>query len=521
MKFNLKFLLTIIALFLLGGGADHIDVRPQGPHQWRQSDCVSFTLNYAEDDLPLMEPQIHNWMSDGGTSGRTSGEFPILYYAVGQVWKVTGQNEMLFRVINLGIFILGLWALFHAIRPFIRHTSAAITAAALPMTIPVLAYYAPNFLQNITALSFVFIAWFFAVRFYQRKSLIWALLAIVAFALAGLLKITGLISFIALMGTLFFDALGSGKIRKELGSPVRFWTLFAMAGVIVIGSTAAWYEYSRWYCTTHGGWFTFNDLWPVWKSEPGYIRETLSFVWKTWLKEYFTPVHYLILFFSALFVIFRFRKLSFFEKSMVALLFVGNLTYLLLWFKAIQNHDYYFINLYALPLLLWIIAAVHFSRHSPVALQSRFLGIFFGLVLIASALYTHKSMDRRYNGWMNDGGTNRYSSFFDVTPYLRDELKIDRKTPVMTYPDGSYCITLYLADQVGWPMSRQTTVPDFMNHIENHGAQYILVNDDDAFRKMENFGRLPIVRIGEHGKVVVYQVVTPSGTGITDPASLP
>lgn len=485
-----------------------MNLRPQGPHQWRQADCLSFTLNYAEDDLPFFEPQLHKLTADNRTTGKTSGEFPALYYAVGNLWKVTGQSENLYRIINLVFFILGLWSLFATLKNFVEHKSLAIAVAVLPITIPVLTYFAPNFLQNTTALSSALIAWFLSFKFYRSKKTVWALLAILFFTLAGLLKITGLISFIALMGTLFFDAVGSRKISRQIGSPLRFWSLYIFAGFVVMGSSIAWYEYSKWYCTTHDMWFTFNDLWPIWQSDWAYLKETFTVVKTLWIKQYLTPVHYLLLFASVAFFATHFRRLSFFEKSMTILLTIGSIAYLMLWFKAIYEHDYYLINLYILPILLWSIGAIHFSRHTPIKSNSKFLSAFLGVTIMLSALNAHKKIEYRYESWLNDFGTNRFTPLFDITPHLRNNLQIDRKTPVIIYPDASYSISLYLSDQVGWPLPKSAHIDDFKLHIEQDGAEYILVLDKEQFASIASIEKLPIEKVSEYEGVLIYRVTT-------------
>jgi len=60
-----------------------INYRPQAIHSWRQTDCASQALNYANKDINFFKPQLHCLLSDNYTTGYCTEEFPILYFTVG------------------------------------------------------------------------------------------------------------------------------------------------------------------------------------------------------------------------------------------------------------------------------------------------------------------------------------------------------------------------------------------------------------------------------------------------------
>jgi len=112
MKHKTQFLLLLflIVLSILYGYHKVIQRGPFSYHQWRQADCLAFTLNYYEDDLNFFTPSIQ-WIGNDG-HGRTISEFPILYYSVAQLWKLFGKQEIIFRLINILIVFSGLLYLF-------------------------------------------------------------------------------------------------------------------------------------------------------------------------------------------------------------------------------------------------------------------------------------------------------------------------------------------------------------------------------------------------------------------------
>lgn len=503
-RFFLLFIMTMLALFFGMGMQDYMSLRPQGPHQWRQADCLSFTLNYTEQNNGILEPELHNQMGYNGENGKSAGEFPIVYYFMGKVWKVTGQQEWLFRLVNLLLFLAALFALSLLLYKKTGSQTMALFFAGLIFTIPVLSYYAPNFLMNITALSLVLLGWFFAVSFYDDAKLWKGILAVLLFALAPLLKITAFISILALGGVLGLHLLFPKlKLLKKL--PLKVWLVAGLGLFLSISLAGLWYNYAREYNTTFGGWFTFNDMWPIWQADGALLRETADFVAHVWVREYFTPLGYLMLIFSIGVLIYYFKSIPAFFKAMLLFVFLGNFLYVMLWFKALRDHDYYVINLYALPFLIWFVALWRIKQQIVKNSMTKMFGVLaMGIALTASALYTNFHLYLRYNGWMNDGGQNKHASFFDITPYLRNEIKLTREDKVITYPDPSYSITLYLANQKGWPMPLEQNA-DFVAEKIKFGAKYILVNDSSFYTK-EGLDQFHLTKIGQHKNVTILKI---------------
>ena len=98
-----------------------LHLRPQPHHLWRQTDCVSLAWNYYDTTVNLFEPAIHNQFADDWTSGKTAGEFPILYWLVGMLWRITGPSEFTFRLIELLLHFAGTLALFASLRRVIGY----------------------------------------------------------------------------------------------------------------------------------------------------------------------------------------------------------------------------------------------------------------------------------------------------------------------------------------------------------------------------------------------------------------
>ena len=104
---NLIFILLFILVSFLYKLQVSIKYAPSSIHQWRQADALSITKNYFEEGMHFFEAKIH---FQGSIEGKAIGEFPIIYYINASIWKITGQNYITVRLLNLCIVFLGLFS---------------------------------------------------------------------------------------------------------------------------------------------------------------------------------------------------------------------------------------------------------------------------------------------------------------------------------------------------------------------------------------------------------------------------
>lgn len=72
-------------------------------HMWRQADCLSITHHYYTGN-PFLEPEMHIQLGHNYTTGKSAGEFPVLYYMVAGFWKVFGKSYLSFRLFTSSFF---------------------------------------------------------------------------------------------------------------------------------------------------------------------------------------------------------------------------------------------------------------------------------------------------------------------------------------------------------------------------------------------------------------------------------
>src|ERR1043165_7691756 len=207
------FFIAVIALALLYRYQERVWLRPYGPHNWRQCDCAQFAVNYYTESMNFFEPRMSCTI---GNDGKAGSEFPLIYYTAAILYHVFGFHDYFIRILNLMFFFTGLFYLFKAVSLFLEDEFYGLVISLMVFTSPVVIGYAINFLSDVHALSLAFIGLyhFLIFRNNNERASLWK--SALCFSLAGLLKITALISFAALAGTLVIFFLVDVFKEKKL-----------------------------------------------------------------------------------------------------------------------------------------------------------------------------------------------------------------------------------------------------------------------------------------------------------------
>ncbi|MBK9761554.1 MAG: glycosyltransferase family 39 protein [Flavobacteriales bacterium] len=367
-----------------------LQIRPQSHHLWRQTDCLALAWNYYDTTWNFFEPAIHNQFADDNTSGRSAGEFPILYYLVGMLWRITGPSEFVYRLIELLLHFAGTLALFVSVRRILRNAFWAFCTALLFYASPVLVYYGIGFLTDVPAFDLALIGWWYVVLYAEgRKRKHWAW-AVFFLSLAMLLKVTAGMSLVALASILFWSTL----LRRRLDSR---WSLFQTSRyewvVLVTGFVAvyAWYAYAAIYNGMHGAKYTFNDLWPIWDM----TEETRMWAWNVGCDiivfQVFDTSVWMLMGVALAALAINIRQIHWQLILLNISLLVGTVLYTLFWFHALDNHDYYFIN----PMIALMALLVSFlwwlQQYHPDIFNARWSRVAIFLLLLYNVAFLLKT----------------------------------------------------------------------------------------------------------------------------------
>ena len=473
-------LFFVVLLFLLAWIYDFdriLFLEPQSMHMWRQADCCSFALNYFEENRSFFEPSI-NYIGETG-DGKTISDFPLIYFLIGNIWKITGQHEFIFRGFVLALFFTGLFLLYRTLCDLFNDKFWAMLPPLMLFTSPVLVYYSNNFLMNIPAFSLVLIGWHFFYDFYKsRKSKnLW--ISMVFFALAGLFKASSLLSFVALFG---FFILESTNIVKSSDNRIflnRKQSLFPFLMVIAI--VFSWILFVKHYNSENNRDFFLVGILPIWEFSRTEIIQKFQEIRTHWIFLNYPGYFQFVIVSLWLTMLVFFRKNSRFFLYMNIILAFGVFSFLLLFYQVIAGHDYYWIDLFILLLMVVVSFIVFLKNNSESAFK--WAKPLFAALLIFNVIYCEKKISQRYDG-DNMNYYNQYIKDFSSMKTVNRQLGIKRDDLVISIPDGTINASLYLMDQKGW----STYGSDFENEeffrkrIEK-GAKYLFVSDTTLLGK--------------------------------------
>ncbi len=496
-----------------------LEKSPLGSHLWRQTDCLSITRSYARG-AAFLEPEMNIQLADQNMSGKTAGEFPILYYAVGQLWKVFGESQLIYRLFYLFILFFGVYAFYKSLRLLLKDTIWSISIALLLFTSPVLVVFGVSYLTDVPAFAFVLIALYYLVRYHLESTKKLLVFSLVFFALAGLIKASSLIAFVFFLFILFLETcrvktLGTKKVFKA--------NFFEWAGFgMVILSILSWYLYAAHYNEIHRLKYTFNDIYPLWKPEAG----GYPVLWDK-IANYTSYIffHRSILWLMGgllLFHFFLFKKIPLFAYLSTIIVALGATVYILFWGPLLGVHDYY----YAALLILFPGILVPFLWFIKTQFPKTFSGwkskTVVGILVVFNFIYClnivklktiAESGEFAFVGnkqlaggltWTNWDVRANLKRFEWMKPYLL-QIGIKPTDKVITLPDGSFNVTLYLMDRKGWTDFEHYSTSEEIDKLISKGAKYLFISDPKV---AEQPFLQPFIqhKVGEFEGVLIYKL---------------
>jgi hypothetical protein len=491
----LIFIFVFILVLAAIGVLESLPKRPQAIHLWSQADRASVARNYAQDDMNFFRPSVHYTKQDNGVTGM---EFPMMNYIAAVCYKIFGFNEFWYRFSMLIVVASGVFAAFVFSLKILQNTYLASFVVLLWFLSPVLDYYTPNFIPDAASLGFILIAWLFWFR-YSGKPGIGSLFLFTLFAsFAALIKITSLISVITIMAIAFLDFIKFFKTKDKAGL-TKTIALFASC-LFVFLPVYLWYHYaSQLNEINRHGIFTL-DYHPV--TSFAEFKDIIKSIYHQWFYSYYSPLFYLILLVSAVYIALNFRKADQRLLTITVLLYLGNLFFLILMFKQFRDHDYYIITLLPAPLFQLITAA----KIIPGSFfKSSFIRIFiFGFCIAFSLYYARADNHKRYSGWQYDKKWD-YSAFYGMDHYL-NTLGITKDDKVMVIYDGSFDISLYLMNVKGWTMWPGNNEALYLHEAIDHHLKYIILRNPEFVANAGTDSKYFNHKIGDYNGIGVYQI---------------
>ncbi len=204
----------------------HIDVPLIDAHSWRQVTNADIARHFAEGSLDLFRPRV-SW---GGVDGVVGMEFPLLQWLTGVLWRLTGEAQIVARLVAVVFSIAGVAALY-ALGARLFGRAAGLASAALMAVAPSITFFGRSFLSDTPMLTFMIAAvWAWDVYF-ERPSWRRAIGAGALTALAALVKLPAILVLAPIAGA------GWRYLRWRVVADAKTWAALTAAVLLV----AAWY----------------------------------------------------------------------------------------------------------------------------------------------------------------------------------------------------------------------------------------------------------------------------------------
>ena len=340
------FLFTLVGLYFFLGLNKLFFVGPYGIHFMRQTDSLSFASNYFNNGFAFLKPQLYNLKN---INGMAVCEFPLTYYITAIFYTIIGKHFFIQRLIHLFIIYFGIFSIYKLSNFILKDFTYSLLISLVVFTSTVFNYYSFNYLPDIPALGFVLIGWFYSYKYHNNNKTITLILSFVFFTLGSLIKVTYLINPIAII-ILAIISLIFNKKKTLMSNRLRV-LLYGLFSILIVLS---WNIFVLYYNDLYSSTSFNTKPQPIWILHQDKIKIIWDHISNYWYNSYFSKeAFYLIYAFIILQILFI-KKSNKNISLQILILFFGNLTYFILFYKQFQDHDYYFLVFFPLVLLILI-----------------------------------------------------------------------------------------------------------------------------------------------------------------------
>ena len=442
--------------------------RPFGIHAWRQTDCASLALNYHQDDVSFLRPQMHFRLNE---KGEAIGEFPLLYFLVGKLYDVFGFHEFIYRFLWFSFAFFGSFLLYRSSLKFTGLKLESLLIGLVLMLSPVVGIYSLSFIPDTTALFITAISVYCLTMSYLKKNDYFFYSGILFLSLAGLLKISSLLIPLSLLGVILLRYLTERNVIRA----GKVFVGFMLMGLIIY----SWYGYANEVNTTLGTNYFFMRLAPYWELTSEEIQQ-VSDILKNERRDQFYS--WSILIFSVLLYlssIFGGKKNNW-NIAFIGISLVGIVVFAYLFFPQFRYHDYYMINL-VLIVPAFLMAALiqlkdtHIYKRFSLIIQFLFIFAMFAGFLNSRRMVYDRNTNDVYK-------SHKIRGYNDLETYLI-KLGISRDDLLISLPDQSPNTTLYLMNRKGWTnLYRDEITTADIEFMKEEGARFLLVGEEELLK---------------------------------------
>lgn len=429
------FITAITAIYFIQGYYQHFFDGPGGIHYIRQTDSLAFIDHYVDNGYNFFKPGTLNLDSE---KGNAACEFPVLYYFISFLYGGFGKHYFFLRLINLLISIIGLYHLFKLGQKLFKDDVYALLLPFFLFTSTVFNYYIFNFLPDVTALGMTFVGWNLCYNEFGQKKPKWSR-PFLFFTLAGLIKVTYFISPIALISYILFQRL------KGLRSSYfkNLLITFSLSVLLII----IWNLFVIFYNIHFEAEYFTTGARPIFGMTQSEIDKTWDHIFNFWFNDYFAHSSRHFILGIIVFQLILIKKGKQTSNLLTAFSFFGGICYFILFFSQFKDHDYYFLTL--LPIIIILLGngiltlQNHFKKHYIHWVVKVGLTIIIIIGITYSSNKVHNRFDNRLN-FISQVGI-RLEAINDTI-----DLKLPVDSKILILGDPSKNGSLLALNRQGW-----------------------------------------------------------------------
>ncbi len=474
---HIVFGVCFAALIFLYGYPGILQYGPISVHSWRQADGASLSLSYYNNGMHFFEPGVHNLVAG---NGKTVAEFPIIYYIGAIFYALFGDHHVWLRLLNSLLFFAGLYALYRVLHGVLGDLWGALAVALAMMSSFLLAFYGFNYLPNTAGLGLTWLGAWSYYRYYQTGRLSWFYGMGGIVLIAGLIKVSVLSPFLALIGAgVCCQLWPAARSRYRRWFP-PFWHM-AIVSAVILGTVAAWYLWASHYNRVNGSGLFLTGISESFFSLPkAGVDNIVKEIAREYHKLYFsTELIYLLVALMVLILLMPRRvPLPVYLTFLFTLL--GSTAFILLFFGQILIHHYYIIDILFLPALTLGIALWLAKQYLP-RWYGRFLPQLIVLGFAGWGIYQTQARMHYYYSAASPDYTAVNPSLLkqdELHQFLNERDIRFNNSLVVCVPDYSPNMNLYYLNLKGWTVTpaREWTTQN-MDDFRKWGASHIIVTD--------------------------------------------
>jgi hypothetical protein len=404
---------------------------PDGVHFIRQSDSLSFVLNYFYLDAAFLSPENFNLISE---NGKAASEFPIFYWIAAQVSHLWNHPSTIIRIIHALCFFSGIYTLFYfLLREKVPYIAAALSACIMICSTVVL-YYSNNYLPDISATGLSISAVCLTMSNNKR----YIIIGIGLFTLASLIKVTYAIFPIAFFASSF--------LRRDIVISTKSKLLLALSCTLLI---SAWWYYVHQYNAVLNNDYYANRAIPLWKTSRAEVAATIDLIQNYWKNSYYPEISrwwFVIIFLSFFLFI---KKINRFQLVYNLLNLLGVACFVILFFQKFHDHDYYF--LICLPAIagFTLTTLPHIFQYKNQKWFHYLATSAMAIVLVSAYVYVTPKIEKR---WAGSDYIQTLHPKIEQFRQIIERTDSERKDKILVIGDSTMNGTLYQLERKGYAL---------------------------------------------------------------------